>query len=61
MGSDPINFRGIKSPCSGMNRGIRICCEIYSGDSAETSARKMTAHRTGRGRVPHVYAMLGIV
>ena len=61
MGSDPINFRGIKSPCSVVNRGIRRCCEIYGGDSVKTSARKMTAHRTGHGRVPRVYAMTGII
>ena len=44
-----------------MNRGIRICCEIYGGDSAEPSARKMTVHRIGHGRVPRVYAMTGII
>ena len=36
--------------------GLAAC-----GNSAEPSARKMTAHRTGHGRVPRVYAMLGIV
>ena len=45
MGSDPINFRGVtmwraealasikmkavKIPLFGVNRGIRLCCEIY--------------------------------
>lgn len=35
----------MKSPCSGVNRGIFVHCEIFAGESAEPAARRVTVCR----------------